>query len=526
VTGTKPTDKVEVWFEGGGQRSDSFTYDAVSESGNRMLVVAAEDYKGASPAQPGVTAPKYLQAYLDARPTGVGADVYDVDARDRTAPDALGVLSHYKGVIWYTGDDIVTRKAGLGGGNADRLALDEILEMRAYMDEGGRVAYTGKRAGQQYSGAAVGTQLYDPKNEGPCNPPNATWDPRRCLWLRGSQFGGDSVNDILEYWFGGAIQVVDDGFDANRNPFGLLGVDSPFEGLSFALNGPESANNQDSHTSFVATSGLLDPTVYPQFNSWPSSRWDKPGGPFDPHTGNQHVYSQIADVSYKRLTREIAVPPAGGALTFWTSYDTEEHWDFLFVEARTAGGSDWTTLPDSSATPHTSQDTGESCKAENSGGWRTLHPFLDHYQTQAGATACTPTGTGGGVWNAASGNSQGWQQWRIDLNGYAGKTVEISIAYASDWATQNLGVFLDDFTWPGGSTSFEGTDTGGWQPAPAPAGSGSNVNNWKVAVAGDFPVGASISTSKSILMGYGFEGIAGADKRKEVMGRITSYLLR
>ncbi|MGH9249662.1 MAG: M14 family metallopeptidase, partial [Acidimicrobiales bacterium] len=51
VTGTDPGDSVEVWFEGGGQQSDSFTYQAVSESGNRMLVVAAEDYTGASPVQ-------------------------------------------------------------------------------------------------------------------------------------------------------------------------------------------------------------------------------------------------------------------------------------------------------------------------------------------------------------------------------------------------------------------------------------------------------------------------------------------
>ena len=100
------------------------------------------------------------------------ADVYDVDARTRTAPDALGVLSHYKGVIWYTGDDIVTRKAGWAGGNADRLALDEMLEMRAYMDEGGRVAYTGKTAGMQFTAAAVGVQYYDPKNEGMCHPNN------------------------------------------------------------------------------------------------------------------------------------------------------------------------------------------------------------------------------------------------------------------------------------------------------------------------------------------------------------------
>src|SRR6185436_7166337 len=111
VTGTSPGDSVKVWFEGGGQTSDSFTYQAVSETGRRMLVVAAEDYSGPSPAQtPG---PHYLQYYLDAlAANGVAADVYDVDARGRIAPDHLGVLSHYDGVIWYTGDDIVTRQPG------------------------------------------------------------------------------------------------------------------------------------------------------------------------------------------------------------------------------------------------------------------------------------------------------------------------------------------------------------------------------------------------------------------------------
>ena len=52
VTGTDPGDSVEVWFEGGGETSPSFTYQAVSESDNDVLVVAAEDYTGASPAQP------------------------------------------------------------------------------------------------------------------------------------------------------------------------------------------------------------------------------------------------------------------------------------------------------------------------------------------------------------------------------------------------------------------------------------------------------------------------------------------
>ena len=147
VTGTKPGDSVEVWFEGGGQKSESFTYQVVSDTNNRMLVVAAEDWSGISP-DADRAGPHYAQTYLDAlAANGIAADVYDVDARGRIAPDQLGVLSHYKGVIWYTGDDAVTRRAGRGAGNADRLALDEMLEMRAYMDEGGRVLYTGKQAG-------------------------------------------------------------------------------------------------------------------------------------------------------------------------------------------------------------------------------------------------------------------------------------------------------------------------------------------------------------------------------------------
>jgi hypothetical protein len=522
VTGTTPGDSVQVWFEGGGQVSDSFTYTAVSETGNRVLVVAAEDYLGASPVQP-PDGPHHLQSYLDAlAANGIAADVYDVDARGRTAPDHLGVLGHYDGVIWYTGDDVVTRTAGRGAGNADRLALDESLEFREYMNEGGRVAYTGKRAGQQFSGAGVGTQLYDPKGDVACNPAPPGLDPRRCLPLRGSVFGGDFVNDTLQYWFGGYVQIAGDGFDGEGNVFGLIGVGSPFEGLGWGLNGAGSADNQDSNSSFVSTSGILAPDEYPHFDSAPSSRWDKPGGPFDPHSGSQYVYSGLADVSYKRLTREISVPPGGGSLEFWTSYDTEVDWDFLFVEAHTPAQDDWTTLPDVNG--HTSQNTGESCLAGNSGGWRTLHPFLDHYQTQEGNDACAPTGTSG-AWHAASGNSGGWQQWEIDLGDYAGETIEVSIAYASDWATQGLGVFLDDITLPDGSTTSFESGLEGWTVSGPPPGSGANGTDFEVTTAGGFPVGASITTPNSLLMGYGFEGIDTAANRNAVMGRMLEHLL-
>jgi hypothetical protein len=192
------------------------------------------------------------------------------------------------------------------------------------------------------------------------------------------------------------------------------------------------------------------------------------------------------------------------------------------VEARTAGGDDWTTLPD--ANGNTTQETGDSCPE----GWRELHPHLDHYQTLSedaeGNPVCSPTGSTG-EWNAASGNSSGWQEWSIDLSAWAGENVEVSIAYASDWAVQNLGVFIDDVTLPDGtSTSFE-DGLGGWTVTGPPEGSGPNANNWIVTDASGFPVGASITTPNSILMGFGFEGISTQEERDAVMGRVLEQLL-
>ena len=509
VTGTAPGDSVEVWFEGGGARSESFTYTAVAESGRRVLVVSAEDYSGASPAQaPG---PHYLQYYLDAlAANGTAADVYDVDARGRRAPDHLGVLSHYDSVIWYTGNDVVTRKLGWAAGNADRIAMDELLQFRAYMNEGGRVVFTGKNAGSQYS-QALGTQLYDPTAaNAQCRADPAV--ARRCIALFGS---GDAMNDVLQYWLGAYLLNAGAGVDPDTGEvFDVDGVADPLDGISWSLNGPDSADNQDNANSFIAASGILPLSTFPQFESWAAAKYDRPGGPFAPHTGDRYLWSQIADVSYKRLVRTMNVPAGGGSLTFWTSYDTELHWDHLFVEAHTVGQDDWTTLPDANA--HTSQDTGESCPA----GWHDLHPWLERYQTLNPDGTCSPHGTAGnGQWHASSGNSGGWQQWRIDLSAYAGRQIEVSISYASDWAIQGLGVFVDDVTLPDGtSTSFE-TGLDGWTIAGPPPGSGPNGNDFIRANADSFPEGAVVATPSSVYFGHGIEGIAGAPTRAAVLGR-------
>ena len=41
--------------------------------------------------------------------------MYDYDAMQRKAPDPLGVLSHYDAVVWYTGNDNVTRNTAHPG---------------------------------------------------------------------------------------------------------------------------------------------------------------------------------------------------------------------------------------------------------------------------------------------------------------------------------------------------------------------------------------------------------------------------
>jgi len=518
ISGTSPGDSVKVWFTGGGQTSDSFTYSAASETGRHVLVMAAEDYTGASPVQT-ATSPKYLSYYAAALDTnGIAYDVYDVDANSRTAPDALGVLSHYDAVIWYTGDDIITREPGWSGGNASRLALQELYEVRDYLNEGGKVFYTGKYAGHQYA-PGHGTQLYDPFANARClggpNPAEAL-----CRPLGGS---GDNVNDVLEYWFGASLVNEAAGINPDTgDPYDVLGLTGPLAGLSFGFNGTDSAQNQDHNASFITTSGLLPEAGYPQFASHSAANYDRPGGPFLPHTGSAYVYSQISDISYKRLARTINVPAGGATMSFWTSYDTELDWDHLFVEAHTVGQNDWTTLPDQNG--HTTQATGESCKQENSGGWRTLHPFLDHYQTQNGPSTCDPSGTTG-AWNAASGGSGGWQQWSVDLSAYAGKQIELSISYASDWATQGLGVFVDDIvvSTGEGSTSFEASFDG-WTPGQ-PSDSAANGNDFIRTTAAGFPEAAVVTTPDTVYMGFGFEGITDAAVRATVMDRVMGYLL-
>jgi Peptidase family M1 domain/Peptidase M1 N-terminal domain len=212
-----------------------------------------------------------------------------------------------------------------------------------------------------------------------------------------------------------------------------------------------------------------------------------------PRTGARLALSNAASTTYKRLARTISVPAGGAQLSFWITRGTEPNWDFVFVEAHTAGQDNWTTLPDLNG--HTSQGTGRACPF-----WLGLHPFLGHYQTDNGDGTCTSAGTSGQWW-AASGASTGYEQWAVDLSAYAGIDVEVSISYASDDVVQGSGAFIDDIvvSTGQGSTSFEddGDLLDGWTVPGAPAGSQPNRNDWFVGTAADVPppVGPAVQAS-------------------------------
>ena len=118
VTGTDPGDKVKVGLMA---TSREATRSPTTPSPKRPAgagTVGRGLHGRLRPPAGGPVLPVLLHGHIERE--GVAFDVYDVDAAGRTAPDDLGVLSHYDAVVSYTGDDVVTRGLGWAPGNASR----------------------------------------------------------------------------------------------------------------------------------------------------------------------------------------------------------------------------------------------------------------------------------------------------------------------------------------------------------------------------------------------------------------------
>ncbi len=499
-------DRVEVTFAAGGVQSAPFSYEVASVSGAPVLVVAAEDYSGANPDYARTDGPSYLDAYTAAlREIDLAYDVYDVDANDRLAPSQLGVLSHYKAVIWYSGDDVAPLTKGSTNGNVDRQALEMMLAVRGYLNEGGKLLYTGKNAGRPY----LDGLSYAAEGDLPCNPGNG----QGCEPLS---------NDFLQYYLGISAGQSVTGIDGGRVQAG----EGPLGSLDLKLAKGASAAS-DRATSYRLITEQMRPEDYPLFDSQAVGSFKDFG--VRARSGAYFLASGSTAYDWQRVGRSIDLTTAGSAeLAFWVNRQMRPQFDAFFVEARTAGQEDWTTLPDQNG--HSSQDP----LACTSAAWYGIFPHLPHYLSRVSDQECQPKGTSGD-WHAASGASDGWEAWKVDLSAYKGKQVEVSLTYIRS-RLAFPGAYVDDLTVTvdgatASVTDFE-TDLGGWQASGLPVmvqgQEQAHEVDWARRSLADLPPveGSPIVLREdAVTLGFGLESVADAAQRSSFLKRLLLHLV-
>ena len=151
--------------------------------------------------------------------------------------------------------------------------------------------------------------------------------------------------------------------------------------------------------------------------------------PEDAHSGKYAFWSNKGDESDMTLTQTFDFTNQSGPLSinYWTWYDLEKDYDYLYLEA-SVDGNQWEILKTPSGTD---QDP-----SGNSYGW------------------------------GYNGTSNGWIQETVDLSQFAGKSVTLRFEYVTDAAVNGEGLLLDDISIPeiGYQSDFE-NDNGGWDPA-------------------------------------------------------------
>jgi immune inhibitor A len=150
--------------------------------------------------------------------------------------------------------------------------------------------------------------------------------------------------------------------------------------------------------------------------------------PVDAHSGVNAFWSNRGDESDMTLTREFDFTNASGplSLSYWTWYDIEENWDYVYLEV-SEDGQTWEVVKTPSGTD--TNPTG------NSYGW------------------------------GYTGKTSGWIQEQVDLSAYAGKKIQIRFEYVTDAALNGEGFLLDDIRVDAiGYASDLETDNSGWVP--------------------------------------------------------------
>ncbi|MEW1999618.1 M14 family zinc carboxypeptidase [Streptomyces coelicoflavus] len=453
VRGADPGDRVEVWFTGEAPRGTHHGHD---RHGKRTesehftyKVVERPRADILVVAEEGAKATQ-TQTYVDAlKANGHRAAVWDVATQG--APDALGVLGHFGSVVHYTGAAVP--------GNATQ------LQLRAFLNEGGKLIEAGEQAGGDVD---LG--------------------------------GGTLSDDFSQYYLGAYTRTATSGATGFTGSGKLDQADGAL--------GDAPGNPLDAAGAYSVTSDELDPGTYPQFASAGAGKFAGTVNPYGPYAGEWMAAAVHTDDAYKRLTRTVDLTgvTASDRPTLRTQllWDTERGYDNALVEAHTTGADDWTTLPEANGA------TGTAVPAECAAGFYLAgHPWLAHYLTLSDE-GCTATGTTG-QWNSLTGSSGGWKQVEFDLSAYAGKSVELSVAYVTDPGSGGRGVLADEASLVvgGTATQTEGFETslGAWRVSGPPAGSPAVLKDW-TRTGTLFQTYGAVTTDDTVLLGFGLEHLA------------------
>ncbi|MFD3933825.1 M14 family zinc carboxypeptidase [Streptomyces sp. NPDC058618] len=285
VDGTRPGDKVEVWFTGRDRTgrlvsSEHFTYAVAERPRADVLVIAEEGAKA-----------QHSQTYVDAlRANGRSAAVWDVATQG--APHHLGTLSHFRTAVHYTG-------AKTPGG-------DTQLAVRDFLNEGGKLIEAGELAGGN------------------------------------AQVGRAVTNDFSQYWLGAYGRTSASGATGFTGAASLAGARG---GLGDAAGNP--LNAPGSYTVTSETLAPAQFPQFKSAQAGQFAGVVNPYAPYA-GTGMASALHTDDDWKRLVRTIDLTGVLAADKpqLKLALNWNTEEGYDHAALEARTSGGDDWTTLPD------------------------------------------------------------------------------------------------------------------------------------------------------------------------------------